>query len=477
MDPPRKKVEDIFGLEGQTLDEYDVERAVAAGGFGVVYRATSRELGHTVALKVLKIPSQFSAADREEFEQKFKDEARTIANLNHPAIVKVLRYKVSPLPANGTAPWMALEWVDGDTLAEVLRARRGGGLPPEACLCLLEPVFSALAHAHGKGVVHRDIKPANLMIPRTAKDESGRASSIGVGLGSLTRVLDFGIAKIEDPDTHVETGETDTMSRLRAVSLPYASPEQISGKRTGPWTDVHALALVLTEMLTAHAPYQTTDRDALLFRILNPERPTPARLGVDVGAWEPVLARALSLKTQARFANVLEFYKALKDALPDARPALTTEAGPPTLPESAPRADVVDTLPESRPRASTTSPLTADPSAPRPGSATVLRAVAVLLVLFAGAGFWIMGGLGDPSPTRLVVLPHDGGPPSDREPSPRVSSVVLDGAVEATVRVVADAGIPPRSVTTTDGGLLSVPPPTHSIRPARPPRRRRRPID
>ena len=302
------KVVDPYGLVGRKLDgRYDVEAVVAEGGFGVVYRGRHPMLDRAVAIKVLRDLDRDEDA-RRVFAESFLTEAKTIATLEHPAVVRVLDFGVTPVGRGPRTPWMVLEWVDGRTLADELDARRGGGgRAPAECLALLRPVFEALAAAHEAGVAHRDIKPANVMIPtRVASGAPG------------ARVLDFGVVKRMERDESVGTGQTGTRADFVALSLPYASPEQVSATRTGPWTDVHALALILTEMLTDRAPYQGRDKVAVTAEVMAPERPTPARFGVDVGTWEPVLARALSVQAAARYPNARAFLRALDDAMPSA---------------------------------------------------------------------------------------------------------------------------------------------------------------
>jgi serine/threonine protein kinase len=222
---------------------------------------------------------------------------------------------------------MVLEWVDGQTLASVEGARRGvGGRSPAEALALLRPVFEALAYAHEQGVAHRDIKPANIMLLAGATIEPTRHDK------PTTRLLDFGIAKMMHPGEHGGSGHTRTRSTLLTFSLPYAAPEQVSGSRTGPWTDVHALALVLTELLTDRAPYVGTDPTEVCTQVLSPRRPTPGHFGVDAGCWEPVLARALALMPAERFQNADELFNALNADVP----TVARHAAPVTLAGFAP---------------------------------------------------------------------------------------------------------------------------------------------
>ncbi|MFO0646045.1 MAG: protein kinase [Polyangiales bacterium] len=315
---------------GQRLDgKYDIECVVAEGGFGVVYRATHRALQKLVAVKVLKVPTTLSDAARAEFLDKFALEARTIARFEHPAIVRVMDFGASPMPRGETAPWMVLEWLDGTSLEAHLEARGAGhGIDPSTALRMLEPVFEAIAYAHDEGVVHRDLKPANLMLSRSRRGEAS------------WRVLDFGIAKLMGAEERTSSGFTATSSAMQAFSLPYAAPEQLTAMRTGPWTDVHALALILVEVLTGFAPFTGNDVAELFAASLAPQRPTPRFRGVDVGAWEPVLARALAFKPAERFPDARAFLVALRAALPGAcwRPLVAGGVSPPQsyLPAPAP---------------------------------------------------------------------------------------------------------------------------------------------
>jgi len=286
-----------FSLEGELVErKYRVTRTVAEGGFALVYAAEHVSLKIPVALKVLK-PIVSSTA---ELLARFALEAQTIARLKHPDIVQVLDTGVLRVPAYPQGlPWIVFEWLGGQTLKEDLAARRGlGGRRPAECLELILPVLAGIAHAHDEGIAHRDLKPSNIML-------SGSRSK------TRAKVLDFGIAKIMEGDELPPSGDTATEGSVRAFSRLYAAPEQLAGSRTGPWTDVHALGLMLTELLTDEPPYPLDDTFELSRLVFDETRPTPGKFGVSVGPWEAILSRALALRPADRYANA----GALRDAL------------------------------------------------------------------------------------------------------------------------------------------------------------------
>jgi serine/threonine protein kinase len=318
---------DVFQLVGTCLEgKYEITAVVAEGGFGVVYQAMHQTLDKVVAVKVLKVPESLQGTVRTSFLESFACEARTIARLEHPAIVRVIDFGATRMPTGAAAPWMVLEWLKGAPLESDLEERRGrGGRTPMECMALLRPVFEALSVAHEEGVAHRDIKPANLMV--TAHGAPGRSTGRRRGETAL-KVMDFGIAKVMSPEETSASGLTRTRASLVAFSLPYAAPEQVSGTRTGPWTDVHALALILSEMLTDTAPYPGTEVMEIHLQVVSQTRPTPAHFGLDVGAWEPILARALALRPGERYATAGEFLTALEAGLDGARHRRVGETRP-----------------------------------------------------------------------------------------------------------------------------------------------------
>jgi serine/threonine protein kinase/tetratricopeptide (TPR) repeat protein len=285
---------DPFALVGQRLGgRFQIERFVAEGGFGVVYRARQVALDRPVAIKILK-----AAPDLRH--ETFEAEAKTVARLKHPNIVEVYDFGVSKGPSGLVLHWMALEWLEGRTLAALLAEERTRGGPrrdPAAAMELLRPVLQAVAFAHQQGVAHRDLKPANIFVT----GQPGESS---------LKVLDFGVAQLLAPDRK-DGGET-TQRGPAGFSPDYAAPEQVSYGRTGPWTDVHALGLMLTELLVGAAPYDASDPEARFAQVIAERRPTPAARGLDVGAWEPVLQKALARRPAERHPNAGDLLAALK---------------------------------------------------------------------------------------------------------------------------------------------------------------------
>ncbi|WP_394827304.1 serine/threonine-protein kinase [Pendulispora albinea] len=297
---------DRFRLVGTTIAEkFRVERLVAEGGFGVVYAATQLSLDMPVALKVLKTPPEINDAVRATWIEMFAREAKTIARLRHPHIAHVLDFGVAVMPTAERAPWMALEWLAGETLADALQARRGKmrGIALSEALELLRPVFEAVAFAHERGIAHRDLKPANIMLLPSKR-------------GPLARLMDFGIAKAMAEGEVAASGATRTQG-YSAFSPEYAAPEQISRARTGPWTDVHALGV------DSHRGADRSTRlrehcgshDAFTPRCSRRCGPTPARRGINAGPWEAVLTRALALRPADRYPDAGAFLVALDAAV------------------------------------------------------------------------------------------------------------------------------------------------------------------
>ncbi|WP_030664627.1 Stk1 family PASTA domain-containing Ser/Thr kinase [Streptomyces rimosus] len=230
-------------LVGQLLDDrYQVQARIAAGGMATVYRAMDTRLDRVLALKVMH-PSLASDA---AFVDRFIREAKSAARLDHPNVVGVYDQGT-----DGTYVYLAMEYVAGCTLRDVLRER--GALQPRAALDILEPMLAALGAAHRAGLVHRDMKPENVLI-----GDDGRV-----------KVADFGLVRTVGTNTTASTG-----SVLGTVS--YLAPEQIEEGSAGPPADVYACGVVLFEMLTGGKPHSGGSAAQVLYQHLHEDVPPPS---------------------------------------------------------------------------------------------------------------------------------------------------------------------------------------------------------
>jgi serine/threonine-protein kinase len=209
-------------LQALLTGQYLIERELGRGGMGVVYLARDVRLDRPVAIKVLP---RALAADP-ELRERFLREARTSAQLSHPNIVPI--YRADEI--DGVA-FFTMGFVDGETLAERLRAR--GPLPPAEAVRMLREAAWALASAHARGVVHRDVKPENIMIERG----SNRAV-----------VTDFGIAQNQLATPMTQGG-------MVLGSVHYMSPEQAAGDALDGRSDLYSLGVVGFQILSGRLPF------------------------------------------------------------------------------------------------------------------------------------------------------------------------------------------------------------------------------
>jgi serine/threonine protein kinase len=283
---------------GTIIDgRYRVDEPIGAGGFATVHAGHHLTLGVRVAIKVLRLDRATSAETREELLDAFMEEARLVMRLRHDRIVRTLDQGIFHRPpASEPVPYVVLEWCGDETLKHRLLRRKEPCSIPEA-LAIVDGIADGMAHAHEAGVVHRDLKPSNVMVTE------GPDGALNV------RVIDFGVAKLFEGK---RTTSGDTRSGSAGNFTPaYAAPEQLAGLRTGPWTDVHAIGLILGELLTLRSPFSS---DGKTLGAVDPERPTPARHGIDVGPLEPIIARAVALRPDDRYRDAGELRDALRRA-------------------------------------------------------------------------------------------------------------------------------------------------------------------
>ncbi|MBX3260587.1 MAG: protein kinase [Labilithrix sp.] len=349
-------LQDPFGLSGTLLDgQYRVDAVVGEGGFGVVYRGRHLSLDQPIAIKVLKGLDGGDARINALVLEKFRAEARLLYTLSQSSlhVVRSLDFGAATTPSGVWAPFMILEWLEGRSLDDDLaeRRRRGArGRSLDEALAVLEPIVDGLAAAHRQKVAHRDVKPANVFL---LASQAGRP-------GPRLKVLDFGIAKI------MQEGESaGTKGTFASFTWLYAAPEQLEPRRgaTGLATDVYALALVLTELLTDRSPVDDRDVVGIMKVATDPaRRPTPRSRGANVpDEIEAVCERALAVDPRSRFASVVELWDALVAARASASAGKTVK--PPAVAPSAvaPSPAVASRVPGARAPAPASSSLGARP--------------------------------------------------------------------------------------------------------------------
>jgi serine/threonine-protein kinase len=271
-------------LIGQVLaGKYRIEERLSGGGMGTVYRGTHVLMDKTVAVKVLR-PSL--AAD-EKIVARFSREARAASKISHPHALSVTDFGEAE---NGVV-FLVMEYLDGKTLKEVIRD--DGPLPLPRAVEILRQIGGALDAAHNEGVVHRDLKSDNIML----------LSSSGT---DYTKVLDFGIAKIKEPEGAYNPGLT---APEMVIGTPqYMSPEQCSqSPDIDARSDIYSLGVILYEMMVGHVPFTGASPTAIMLKHL--QEPAPNVLAERRDVPEPigrVVARALEKRPEDRYETVAE---------------------------------------------------------------------------------------------------------------------------------------------------------------------------
>ena len=219
---------------GQVVAHFRIIRQLGAGGMGIVYLAEDLRLGRQLGLKFLPayLTNDFEA------RQRFLNEARLAAKLNHPNIATIYESGEA-----GDHIYIAMEYVQGESLKERLK---DGAIPVSEVTNMLRQIAKGLHEAHQRGIVHRDIKPGNIMITETGQ----------------VKIMDFGLAKQDDGESLTRTGST-------LGTTAYMSPEQAQGEKLDTRTDIWSLGVVLYEMLTGERPFKGANEQAVIYSILN----------------------------------------------------------------------------------------------------------------------------------------------------------------------------------------------------------------
>src|ERR1700722_8898871 len=307
----------VFGVGSDSFGHYELRGVLGRGGMGQVFRAYDAATHRLLPLKVLPAP----LAQDDEFQQRFRREARIAASLNDPHVVPIHNYG----EINGQL-YVDMRLIEGRDLEHYI-AEHGGRLSADRAVAVVEQVAAALDSAREVGLIHRDVKPSNILIT-SARD--------------FVYLIDFGIARAATDTALTHTGHT-------MGTVAYMSPERFSGT-TDHRADVYSLACVLYECLTGQRPYPGDSFEVQINGHLNtpPPRPSLAAPGVPP-ALDEVVARGMAKDPDQR-------YQTPTDPAEPARAALSGPHYPPAPPAPPP-------FPSAPPAA---PPFTAPPATPAP---------------------------------------------------------------------------------------------------------------
>jgi eukaryotic-like serine/threonine-protein kinase len=346
---------------------FRLDEKIGSGGMSTVYRAFDPTLERWVAIKLMH---RDISSDPDQLE-RFRREARTVAQLNHPHVVTVI-----DAGEDDGAPYIVFEYVEGETLKE--RIRRMGSLPvPEAVAYAIE-IARALSSAHTHRLVHRDVKPQNVLI-----DRDGRA-----------KVTDFGIAR------SLESHGLTAPGRVLGTT-DYVSPEQAMGHEVTEQSDIYSLGICLYEMLTGEVPFHADTQVAVAMQHVKEPLPDVQRRRPEISAaLAAVIERATAKETRHRYATV----DAMEHDLEEVLAIEAARAGE----MSGEATSVLRSLPGD----------TADfaPRRMRRGRRRALIASTLVLALVAGAIAW------------LATRTEPGPGPASAPKSPGLSQVALGGS-------------------------------------------------
>jgi serine/threonine-protein kinase len=336
---------------GGVLGGYLIIEQISTGSMAEVYKALQTSMNRMVAVKVMAP----SLSDDPEFVARFRQEARTVASLEHPHILPVIDFGEQ----HGTL-YLVMRYINGGTLADLIE--KHGRLAPHVALRYLTEIGEALDYAHSLGIIHRDIKPKNVLL-----DQPGNPF-----------IADFGLAKLL-------TGGGITGSGLGIIGTPhFMSPEQGRGQPVDSRSDIYSLGVVMYQMLTGKVPFDADSTVGIIMRHIADPVPNVSELNPDLPpAFDAIMARALAKDPNARYQTAHALTQAMAQAMGSTvlsgpvltrTPAIdsqqetvvrgTTPSG--STPQPEPAAPVIEALAETASQAEPPTPPMPQPAAPQP---------------------------------------------------------------------------------------------------------------
>ncbi len=272
-------------LDGKLSNQYEFLSEIGSGGMGVIYKSRHIALNQIVAIKMLHTSRLDEISIR-----RFQQEAKAVTALDHPSIVRVRDFGVT----ESGQPHMVLDFIEGDTLSKAIE--KTAALSITDSLEIFIQVCDALEHAHVRGVLHRDLKPSNIMlVPRLSGPP-------------LVKIVDFGIAKINDPEHESAVMNLTQTGEIFGSPL-YMSPEQASGTKLDKRSDIYSFGCVMYETLTGAPPFVGGSSIETIFRQLNDEPPTlrEGSLGKEFpDQIEEIVAKSLQKNPDERYQSMAE---------------------------------------------------------------------------------------------------------------------------------------------------------------------------